>query len=81
MTDTHNAFAIPGIPGFQPNPDSLTQRMLAWFEDNPGDGLTVEDCATKFGVDLESARHALQHLVKRQKLAREPSIYVLRSKS
>jgi hypothetical protein len=40
----------------------LRRRMLAWFEDNRGDDITIEQLALKFGAKLSSVRTELHRL-------------------
>ena len=50
-------------------PGSLQGRMRGYFEANPGEVLSYEDAAAKFGVTVLSVRYAMRELSKRGELA------------
>lgn len=44
------------------NPNSAQARLMAFFDANPDEYLTVEDVALKLSVSLSTARNAVMHL-------------------
>lgn len=43
-------------------PDGLASRVLAYFERNPDEELTIEQAAVKFDAPVPTVRNALRYL-------------------